>query len=52
MVELQDFRGWRNLPSAGLGKLVGDLIMGTIETERDGQTKKGDWEAKRVKDEK
>ncbi len=32
------------------GKLDGDVIKGTIETERDGQTRKRDWEAKRVKE--
>ena len=34
------------------GKLEGDAIKGTIETERDGQTQKRDWEAKRAKDDK
>jgi hypothetical protein len=34
------------------GKLDGDKIKGTSERERDGQTQKRDWEAKRVKEEK
>jgi len=32
------------------GKLEGDTIKGSIETERNGQTNKRDWEAKRVKE--
>ena len=34
------------------GKLSGDSIKGKSESERDGQTKSNDWEAKRVKEEK
>src|SRR5688572_25284537 len=34
------------------GKVEGDKIKGTIESERDGQTQKRDWEAKRVKEDK
>ena len=34
------------------GKLDGDVIKGTIETERQGQKNTRDWEAKRAKDEK
>lgn len=33
------------------GKLSGDEIKGKIETDRNGQTRERDWEAKRVKDE-
>ena len=31
------------------GKLMGDTIKGTIETERGGETRKTEWEAKRAK---
>lgn len=31
------------------GKLAGDTIKGKIETERDGETRSRDWEAKREK---
>ena len=34
------------------GKLTGDTIKGTIESERGGESQKRDWEAKRVKDDK
>jgi hypothetical protein len=33
-------------------KVEGDTLKGTIETERDGQTQKQEFEAKRVKDDK
>ncbi|HUE71523.1 MAG TPA: hypothetical protein VMP01_11625 [Pirellulaceae bacterium] len=32
------------------GKLDGDAVKGTSETERDGQKQSRDWEAKRVKE--
>jgi hypothetical protein len=32
------------------GKVTGDTIKGTIETERDGKTQSREWEAKRSKD--
>jgi hypothetical protein len=31
------------------GKLMGDTIKGTIESERGGETRKQEWEAKRSK---
>jgi hypothetical protein len=33
------------------GKLEGDTITGTVETERNGQTQSRDWKATRAKDE-
>src|SRR5215204_1596078 len=33
-------------------KVEGDTLKGTIESERDGQTQKQEFEAKRVKDDK
>ena len=32
------------------GKVEGDTIKGKVETERNGQTRERDWEAKRAKD--
>ena len=32
------------------GKIQGDTIKGTVETERDGQTRSREWEAKRSKE--
>jgi hypothetical protein len=32
------------------GKVSGDTIKGKISTDRDGQTRDADWEAKRAKD--
>jgi hypothetical protein len=43
-------RGGMKIVSKYKGKVDGDKIKGTIETDRDGQTQKADWEAKRVKD--
>ncbi len=34
------------------GKITGDTIKGKMESERDGQKREVDWEAKRVKEEK
>jgi hypothetical protein len=34
------------------GKIAGDAIKGKIETERDGQTRSRDWEAKRESEKK
>lgn len=34
------------------GKLAGDVIKGTTESERDGKKNSREWEAKRVKEEK
>jgi hypothetical protein len=43
-------RGGMKIVSKYKGKVDGDKLKGTIETDRDGQTQKADWEAKRVKD--
>jgi len=40
-------RDGQKLTSKYSGKLAGDTIKGKIETERDGQTRTRDWEAKR-----
>jgi len=43
-------REGRKMTAKYQGKVSGDTIKGTIETERDGQARKRDWEAKRAKD--
>jgi len=40
-------RNGQKMTSKYSGKLTGDTIKGKIETERDGQTRTRDWEAKR-----
>ena len=45
-------RGDQKFVSKYKGKLTGDTIKGTIESERGGESQKRDWEAKRVKDDK
>ena len=40
-------RNGQKMTSKYSGKLAGDTIKGKIETERDGQTRSRDWEAKR-----
>lgn len=40
-------RNGNKMTSKYKGKVTGDTIKGTIETERDGQTRSRDWEAKR-----
>jgi hypothetical protein len=41
-------RNGQKMTAKYLGKLAGDTIKGKIETERDGQTRSRDWEAKRA----
>ncbi len=45
-------RGGQTFVSKYQGKLDGDIIKGTIESERQGQKNTREWEAKRVKDAK
>jgi hypothetical protein len=45
-------RGDTKIVTKYKGKLSGDTIKGTIESDRGGETQKRDWEAKRVKDDK
>ena len=45
-------RGDQKFVTKYKGKLTGDTIKGTTESERGGETQKRDWEAKRVKDDK
>jgi len=40
-------RGGMKTVSKYTGKLTGDTIKGTVETNRDGEAQKRDWEAKR-----
>jgi hypothetical protein len=42
-------RGGTKTVSKYSGKLTGDTIKGTIESDRGGETQKRDWEAKREK---
>jgi hypothetical protein len=42
-------RGGQKIVSKYSGKLSGDTIKGTIESDRDGKAQKRDWEAKREK---
>lgn len=42
-------RGDRKFVTKYSGKLMGDTIKGTIESERGGETRKTEWEAKRAK---
>ncbi|HVA50993.1 MAG TPA: hypothetical protein VNH11_31930 [Pirellulales bacterium] len=42
-------RNGQKFTSKYKGKVSGDTIKGTIENERDGQTRSRDWEAKREK---
>jgi hypothetical protein len=42
-------RNGQKFTSKYKGKVSGDTIKGTIESERDGQTRSRDWEAKREK---
>ena len=43
-------RGDVEFTSKYSGKVEGDAIKGKIETERDGQTRSRDWEAKKAKE--
>jgi hypothetical protein len=43
-------RDGQKFTSKYTGKVSGDTIKGKIESERDGQTRSRDWEAKRAKD--
>lgn len=45
-------RGDQKFVTKYKGKLTGDTIKGTIESERGGKSRSRDWEAKRVKDDK
>jgi len=45
-------RNGNTVTSKYSGKVDGDTIKGKIETERDGQTRSRDWEAKREKADK
>jgi hypothetical protein len=47
----REFNG-QKFTMAYKGKVSEDTIKGTIESERDGQKRTRDWEAKRVKEEK
>ncbi len=47
----REFNG-QKFTMAYKGKVSEDTIKGTIESERDGQKRSRDWEAKRVKEEK